>query len=66
MELELLNCICGRKPKIGNKKVAYNVKYKYYYCPKCEIFTFATCKIEFCKELWNANIIKKLKLCLKN
>ena len=59
MGLKLLNCSCGLKPKLSNRKIACNVIYKYYFCPKCEIFTFATREIEFCKELWNAAIERK-------
>ena len=55
-----LKCICGRKPKLV--KGEYN--YVKYMCASCGLNTFHTREEEFCRELWNAQIlnIKNLKV----
>ena len=59
-----LKCICKDKPLLKRRSVAIKSKVRYYYyeCKKCNICTFATRLEEFCRELWNAAIVKKSKV----
>ena len=48
---------CNKKPKLGRKKIGAEM-YFYYFCLKCGNYTFSTREEEYCRELWNARIIR--------
>lgn len=51
-------CICGKKAKLGRKKMGSDLYYFYYHCP-CGESTFSTRKVEFCTELWDSSMKRK-------
>jgi hypothetical protein len=61
-KIKLLNCHCGGSPSFLKRPVTEGSKFKYVFvgCDKCDNYTFATRKKEFCAELWNSVIKRKL------
>lgn len=57
-----LDCVCGNQPELKNKPIGGNYQYYYYECSCCNISTFSTRLEEFCRELWNSAIVRKLKI----
>jgi len=59
-------CLCGKKAKYKFRPIGYKIEYVYLACSdnNCRfgIETFATREKEFCTELWNATIKKKIEL----
>lgn len=64
---KLMNCFCGRLPKLRVRKDEYINGFVYYDC-KCGRSTFATKEEIFSRELWNAAIerLEKIEVAEKN
>jgi len=55
-------CICGKKPKFFRRMIDGNQRIKYFYLKCCDIETFSTRTKDFCTELWDSTIKRKISL----
>lgn len=60
---KLSTCICGELPRLYRRRLTGigSIFYYFYSCNKCGIDTFSTREKEFCLELWNSTIKRKIK-----